>query len=64
MKITRTEQFQIQKYNTEQLCQQKRLEENYRKVVEQRNFEQLIADRVARNIEMDSTKGRNIDLEC
>jgi hypothetical protein len=43
--------------------QQKR-DEDYRKVVETRNFERIVAERVARNIRLGLDKGRNIDVEC
>ena len=43
--------------------QQKR-DEDYRKVVETRNFDRIIAERVSRNIRLGLDKGRNIDVEC
>jgi len=42
--------------------QYKRVEE-YRKVVEKRNLEVIIADRVERNMRLDRDKGRNIDVD-
>jgi hypothetical protein len=68
MQISRAEQSII-KYNQEQYrLDQTRLEkqrsEDYSKVVEQRRFEQIIADRVSRNLRLDLDKGRNIDIEC
>ena len=44
--------------------QQDKRDEDYRKVVERRNFDRLIAERVARNIRLGLDKGRNIDIEC
>jgi len=44
--------------------QQDKREEDYRKLVEKRNFDRLIAERVARNIRLGLDKGRNIDVEC
>jgi len=68
MQISRAEQSVI-KYNQEQYqLDQARLEkqrsEDYSKVIEQRRFEQIIADRVSRNLRLDLDKGRHIDIEC
>jgi hypothetical protein len=43
---------------------QDKRDEDYRKVVERRNFDRIIAERVARNIRLGLDKGRNIDVEC
>jgi hypothetical protein len=68
MQISRAEQSVI-KYNQEQYrVDQSRLErqrsEDYSRVIEQRRFEQIIADRVRRNLRLDLDKGRHIDIEC
>jgi len=68
MSISRAEQSVI-KYNQEQYrLDQTRLEkqrtEDYAKKIEERRFEQVIADRVRRNLRLDLDKGRHIDLEC
>ena len=68
MQISRAEQSVI-KYNLEQYrVDQHRLEnqrsKDYSKVIEQRRFEQIIADRVRRNLRLDLDKGRHIDIEC
>jgi hypothetical protein len=68
MQISRAEQSVI-KYNQEQYrLDQTRLEkqrsEDYSRVIEQRRFEQIIADRVSRNLLLDFNKGRHIDIEC
>jgi len=64
MQVSRLQQYQIQQYNLEQLQLQKKRDEDYRKVVEKRNFDQIIAERVSRNLRLDLDKGRNIDIEC
>ena len=64
MKITKIDQYRLRDYNLEQVNLQRKREDDYRKVVEKRNFEQIVADRVARNIRLDANKGRNIDIEC
>ena len=68
MQISRAEQSVI-KYNLEQYhLDRARLErqrsEDYSRVIEQRRIEQIIADRVRRNLRLDLDKGRHIDLEC
>jgi hypothetical protein len=68
MQISRAEQSVI-KYNQEQYrLDQTRLEkqrtEDYAKKIEERRLDQIIAERVARNLRLDLDKGRNIDIEC
>ena len=68
MQISRAEQSVI-KYNQEQYrVDQTRLErqrsEDYSKKIEERRFEQVIAERVSRNLRLDLDKGRHIDIEC
>jgi hypothetical protein len=67
MNISRAEQS-ILKYNLEKArIQDVRLQgqrdEDYRKVVEKRRLDQIIAERVARNLRLDLDKGRHIDIE-
>jgi len=38
-------------------------EENYRKTVEKKNLEMIIAERVERNMRLDRDKGRYIDVD-
>jgi hypothetical protein len=64
MQISKIDQYRLRDYNLEQVNLQRKREDDYRKVVEKRNFEQIVADRVARNIRLDANKGRNIDIEC
>jgi hypothetical protein len=64
MNISKIQQEQIKSYNLEQVNLQRKREEDYRKLVEKRNFDQIVADRVERNRRLDADKGKNIDLEC
>jgi hypothetical protein len=64
MNISKADQCRIRDYNLEQNNIQRKREDDYRKVVEKRNFEQIVAERVARNIRLDLDKGRNIDAMC
>jgi len=68
MQISRAEQSVI-KYNQEQYrLEQTRLEkhrtESCNKIIEQRNRDRLMAERVSRNLRLDLDKGRNVDIEC
>jgi hypothetical protein len=54
----------LQAHRQERIQLQDRREEDYRQVVEKRNFDRIIAERVARNVRLDSDKGRHIDVEC
>ena len=63
MQVSRIQQQQIQQYNLEQVQLQKKREQDYQKVVEKRRFEDIVAERVSRNIRLDLDKGRNIDIE-
>ena len=53
----------LQVARQERIQLQDRREEDYRKVVEKRNFDRIIAERVARNIRLGLDKGRHIDVE-
>lgn len=63
MNVSRvTQHLQLERQERIQL--QDKRDEDYRKVVEKRNFDRIIAERVARNIRLDSDKGRHVDVEC
>jgi hypothetical protein len=47
----------------EKANEQYRKIEDYRKVVEKKNLETIIADRVERNMRLDKEKGRYIDVD-
>ena len=62
MNVSRVNQ-NLQLARQERIQLQARREEDYRKVVEKRNFDRIIAERVARNIRLGLDKGRHIDVE-
>jgi hypothetical protein len=68
MQISRAEQgvirYNLEQYRTEQIRLEKNRAEDYSKVIERRRVEQIIADRVRRNLRLDLDKGRHIDIEC
>ena len=63
MQISRTHQALI-RYNVEQQNLQTKRDEDYRKLIEKRKFDEIVAERIARNIRLDLDKGRNIDIDC
>jgi len=68
MQISRAEQsiikYNLEQYRLDQARLEKQRTDDYAKKIEERRFEQVIADRVRRNIRLDLDKGRNIDIEC
>jgi hypothetical protein len=68
MEISRAEQsvikYNLEQYRLEQTRLEKQREEDYSKKIEERRLEQVIADRVSRNLRLDLDKGRHIDIEC
>jgi hypothetical protein len=64
MNISKADQCRIRDYNLEQNNIQRKREDDYRKLVEKRNFDQVVAERVERNRRLDLDKGKNLDLEC
>ena len=68
MQISRAEQsvirYNLEQYRVDQTRLEKNRAEDYNKVLERRRVEQIIADRVRRNLRLDLDKGRHIDIEC
>ena len=50
-------------YNVERANVQYKREEEYKKTIEKKNLDRIIADRVERNIRLDSEKGRYVDVD-
>jgi hypothetical protein len=63
MKIDRINNRNIELDRLERTNHQRKIEEDYRKVIEKRNIERIIADRVEKNMRLDRDKGRNIDVD-
>jgi hypothetical protein len=63
MKIDRINQHNIELERLERTNYQRKIEEDYRKVIEKRNIERIIAERVEKNMRLDRDKGRNIDVD-
>jgi hypothetical protein len=68
MNISRAEQsvikHNLEQYRLDQIRIEKQRTEDYAKKIEERRLDQIIAERVARNLRLDLDKGRNIDIEC
>jgi len=68
MEISRAEQsvikYNLEQYRLDQTRMEKQRETDYAKKIEERRLDQVIAERVSRNLRLDLDKGRNIDLEC
>jgi hypothetical protein len=63
MKIDRINNRNMELDRLERTNHQRKIEEDYRKVIEKRNIERIIADRVERNMRLDRDKGRYIDVD-
>ena len=63
MKIDRVHQNLVEYNVAQQRLEQKRIVD-YAKVVERRTFDQIVAERVARNIRLGLDKGQNVDIDC
>ena len=63
MNVSRINQRNIELDRAERANIQYKREEDYRKVIEKKNIERVIADRVVRNMRLDRDKGRYIDVE-
>ena len=62
MNVSRVD-HNLQLHRQERIQFQDKREEDYRKVVEKRNFDRIMAERVARNIRLGLDKGRHVDVE-
>ena len=63
MKIDRINQRNMEIDRAEKANEQYRKIEDYRKVIEKKNLETIIADRIERNMRLDRDKGRYIDVD-
>ncbi len=63
MKIDRINNRNIELERLERTNHQRKIEEDYRKVIEKKNIERIIAERVEKNMRLDRDKGRNIDVD-
>ena len=64
MKIDRINNRNIELDRLERTNHQFKIEEDYRKVIEKRNLDRIITERVERNMRRDRDKGRYIDVDA
>jgi hypothetical protein len=68
MQISRAEQsvikYNLEQYRLDQTRMDRQREQDYSKKIEERRLDQIIAERVSRNLRLDLDKGRHIDIEC
>ncbi len=64
MNISKITSYNLQMDRVQYVRNQEKKDEDYRKVVERRNFDRIVAERVARNIRLGLDKGQNIDIEA
>ncbi len=63
MKIDRINNRNMELDRLERTNHQRKIEEDYRKLIEKKNIERIIAERVEKNMRLDRDKGRNIDVD-
>jgi hypothetical protein len=63
MKIDRINQHNMELDRLERTNHQRKIEEDYRKLIEKKNIQRIIADRVEKNMRLDLDKGRYIDVD-
>ena len=63
MNISKINNHNIELDRIERSNVQYKREEDYKKVIERRNLDRIIADRVEKNIRLDRDKGRYIDVD-
>ena len=64
MNVSRVNNRNIEIDRLERTNHQFRVEENYRKVIEKKNIDRIIAERIERNMRLDRDKGRYIDVDA
>ena len=64
MNVSKITAYNLQLDRIQYVRNQEKRDEDHRKVVERRNFDRIIAERIARNIRLGLDKGRHIDMEA
>ena len=63
MNVSKINNHNIELDRIERSNVQYKREEDYKKVIERKNLDRIIADRVEKNIRLDRDKGRYIDVD-
>ena len=64
MNVSKITSYNQQLDRMQYVRNQEKRDEDYQKVVERRNFDRIIAERVARNIRLGLDKGQNVDVDA
>jgi hypothetical protein len=64
MNVSRITTYNLELDRLQRFQQQDKRESDYHKLVEKRNFDRIVAERIARNIRLGLDKGHNVDVEC
>ena len=63
MNVSKINNHNIELDRIERSNVQYKREEDYKKVIERKNLDRIIADRIEKNIRLDRDKGRYIDVD-
>ena len=63
MNVSKITSYNLQLDRMQYVRNQEKRDEDYRKVVERRNFDRIVAERVSRNIRLGLDKGQHVDME-
>ena len=64
MNVSKITSYNLQLDRIQYVRNQEKREEDYRKVVEKRNFDRIISERIARNIRLGLDRGQNVDVDA
>ena len=64
MNVSKITSYNLQLDRMQYVQNQEQRDEDYQKVVERRNFDRIIAERVSRNIRLGLDKGQNVDVDA
>ncbi len=64
MNVSKITSYELPMDRVQYVRNQEKRDEDYQKVVERRNFDKIVAERVARNIRLGLDRGQNIDIEA
>ena len=63
MNVSKITSYNLQLDRMQYVRNQEKRDEDYQKVIERRNFDRIIAERVSRNIRLGLDKGQNVDVD-
>ena len=63
MNVSKITSYNLQLDRMQYVRNQEKRDEDYQKVIERRNFDRIIAERVSRNSRLGLDKGQNVDVD-